>query len=277
MLVVPLAGGPVRELPEMGSHFIDFSPDGELVAAVTDLGPEEESIIKVWNLESDEVQTLGPVPGESAYLGFDDDRRLRWSGMGSTKEGDRGERVFNLEDGSIEVVAEEGKEYLRVVNSLRTFILVTEIESVQDDRQFFWRSLESGESRRITTHGNSVEDVAIGPSDQWMVTGSFDGVVRVGPISGVEPHLLFGHKGLVQTVAVSPDGRWIASGGYDGTVRLWPTPDLSKPPLHTRPLDELLATLHSLTNLRVVEDPESSTGWQVETGPFPGWEELPTW
>jgi hypothetical protein len=54
-------------------------------------------------------------------------------------------------------------------------------------------------------------------------------------------------------------------------------PDLSKPPLHTLPHDELLAKLHSLTNLRAVRDEDSSTGWKVEVGPFPGWETVPTW
>jgi hypothetical protein len=54
-------------------------------------------------------------------------------------------------------------------------------------------------------------------------------------------------------------------------------PDLSKPPLHTLPYDELIAKLKTLTNLRVVRDEESSTGWKVEVGPFPGWETVPTW
>jgi hypothetical protein len=54
-------------------------------------------------------------------------------------------------------------------------------------------------------------------------------------------------------------------------------PDLSKPPLHTLPYDELLAKLKSLTNLRAVRDPSSSTGWTIELGPFPGWRDVPTW
>ena len=78
-------------------------------------------------------------------------------------------------------------------------------------------------------------------------------------------------------VAISPDLRWVASAGEDGTLRLWPMPDLSKPPLHTLPHDELLAKLHSLTNLRAVRDPASDTGWTIELGPFPGWETVPTW
>ena len=92
-----------------------------------------------------------------------------------------------------------------------------------------------------------------------------------------EPHLLIGHEGPVTKVAISPDLKWIASSGQDETLRLWPMPDLDKPPLHTLPHDELLAKLDTLTNLRAVPDPESSPGWSLEVGPFPGWAEVPEW
>ncbi len=82
-----------------------------------------------------------------------------------------------------------------------------------------------------------------------------------------------GHKPGI----IDPKGRWIASGGIDRVVRLWPMPDLSKPPLHTLPREELIAKLKTLTNLRVVRDPESSTGWTLTHDPFPGWETVPTW
>ena len=48
-------------------------------------------------------------------------------------------------------------------------------------------------------------------------------------------------------------------------------------PLHTLPYEELLAKLRSLTNLRVVPDLGSPTGYRVEPGPFPGWAEPPKW
>jgi len=35
--------------------------------------------------------------------------------------------------------------------------------------------------------------------------------------------------------------------------------------------------MSKLTNLRVVPDEESSTGFRLHHAPFPGWETLPTW
>jgi len=100
--------------------------------------------------------------------------------------------------------------------------------------------------------------------------------VRVGPSSGEEPHPLFGHKGTVWGLAVSPDERWIASAS-DDAIHLWPMPDVTKPSFHTLPHAELMAKLDALTNLRVVRDASSSTGWKLDVGPFPGWKDVPTW
>jgi WD40 repeat protein len=138
--------------------------------------------------------------------------------------------------------------------------------------------LETGGATTLTTHGAQVWELTLDREGTVAVTGDRNGIIRVGPVTGEEPHLLLGHDREITYLAMDPLGRWIASSSdQDTTLRLWPMPDVSKPPLHALPRAELIAKLRSLTNLRVVPDPESSTGWKLTHDPFPGWETVPTW
>jgi len=132
--------------------------------------------------------------------------------------------------------------------------------------------LEHGASTELTSHGRQVHSLALDPTGTIAVTGGFDGILRVGRATGETPHELVSGSGWVSGVAVSPDGRWIAAGYKDGTIRLWPMPDLDAPPLVSLPHRQFLTFLESLTNLRVVPDPEEPGGSIVDAAaPFPGW------
>ena len=135
--------------------------------------------------------------------------------------------------------------------------------------------LKTGAVRELTSHGDGVGATAIDRTGNFVVTGSTDGIVRVGSFSGEEPHLLIGHTGNVNAVAISPDGKWIASGSEDTTVRLWPMPDMSKPATHALPLSSLLAKLKAQTNLRVIRDDAAPGGYRTKPDAFPGWANLP--
>jgi len=52
---------------------------------------------------------------------------------------------------------------------------------------------------------------------------------------------------------------------------------LSIQPSYILSHDELMAKLEISTNLRVVRDEASPTGWRAEIGAFPGWADVPTW
>ena len=243
----------------------------------------KQRVLRVWDLESGQEQVLSIAHLTDAhfdgawFIGFAEDGSLFAPLTGGVLRltlpaepgGEISSETFSAESAT-STLSRDGK-----------FLLVQ--AGASDGTHMFRRErlqifdLVNHTSRPITTHGNRMMPGAqLDPSGRILVTGDIDGVVRAGPVTGKEPHLLLGHEGMINSLAVSPDGRWIASATEE-SVRLWPMPDVSKPPLHTLPHDELLAKLGSFTNLRAVRDEQSPTGWSLEIGPFQGWEMVPEW
>ncbi|MBD2512172.1 WD40 repeat domain-containing protein [Nostoc muscorum FACHB-395] len=80
----------------------------------------------------------------------------------------------------------------------------------------------SREKNLFKGHQGSVMSVAISTDGQTILSGGYDGTVRLWNRNGQplgEPFK--GHQGTVLSVAISTDGQTILSGGDDGTVRLW--------------------------------------------------------
>jgi WD40 repeat protein len=284
--LVPLDGGAPRTLRKVSSGMLEspaISRDGRLAAAGW-RGRAEGNLIEVWDLQSGDVRTLDPRPREGEKecgsgihsksavcdVEFTSDGRL-------LSAGHSGLRLWNLDDGTntlLQPCADvEGFPSLGASREDR-YLLVEPDDALRKSVLSF-HDLRAGVSRELATHGNAILSVALDPKGEIAVTGGWDGLVRVGPATGEEPHLLYGHELKVTSVAVSPDGRWIASSSKDGTIRLWPMPEGQ--PFHTLPYDEILGRLRSYTNLRVVRDEATTTGYRVEPGPFPGWAVLPEW
>src|SRR4029453_12684894 len=70
-------------------------------------------------------------------------------------------------------------------------------------------------------HHSVVTAVAFSPDEQWLATGSWDGVIKIWDLSNGA--LLWTSPSLdaIMTLAFSPDGRALASGGTDSKVRIW--------------------------------------------------------
>ena len=287
-VVVPLDGSPPRKLEQFSDETnlsaAAVSPSGRRVTTAFQ-GGRGSKTLRVWDLETGELLLFDLPEGSSSEEGFE--RGIEDVGFADESTlytaGDGGIRRWDIESGDHELVfaAEPGHHARMALGPDGRTALVLEGSAAKD--QEGWGpmrivDLVTGGSRALPAFGDPlVTAITLDPSGSVAATGDREGIVRVGRLSGGEPHLLVGHEGPVGSVAISPDLRWVASTGQDETLRLWPMPDLDEPPLHAWPHDELVAKLRSLTNIRVVPDPESDQGWTVELDPFPGWEEMPTW
>jgi DNA-binding winged helix-turn-helix (wHTH) protein/WD40 repeat protein len=290
---VPLDGGPVQGLEAFSRDEmvfgIDISPSARFFAAAVGYGPVAKRL-RIWDLETGGMREfLLPVPESPAdapptqptgYEGgvfslmFDGESTLFSAGHG-------GIRRWDLDTGTHSLVWEGPWVKMWAVGNApvvcaRTSPVAGASARHRSDLVDLATSV-STPAPRLAAFGDSPSPGALSSVGPVMTGISRDGVVRVGRTDTGTPHVLVGHVGPGQAVAISPDLKWVASTAQDNTLRLWPMPDLSKPPLHTLPHDELIAKLKSLTNLRAVRDPEAEGGWKIELAPFPGWKDVPTW
>jgi WD40 repeat protein len=270
--LVSLSGEESQAVPKADSdvYGATISPDGRFGAGALDVGTPEARIL-VWDLASgEELVNLRPRGRRVGGIQFTDDGHV-------LSASESGLLRWNVETRERELLY-EGCVLLFAASAKERRVLMIECENAADSwGRVLLLEPDSGAVTHLDRFGDKVSFVALDPTGSIAFTGDRNGDVRVEPLTGGEPHLLLGHEHAINVLAIDPLGRWIASGGDDNTVRLWPMPDLSKPPLHTLPREELIAKLKTLTNLRVVRDEDAPTGWKLEVGPFPGWETVPTW
>jgi len=280
--LISLADGTATPIPgtlsERALHRISFSPDGKLAAIGTD---KDDRGIRIWNLQSRDVSILNGSEGmriillefasdESLFSSDDQGRLRRWDLKNSTSRVVLTAKGAGMKIGSI-TFAKNNHDLLACVLGLYVYEDYTQFRS-----EVRMINLKDGSSRTISSHGNRVYVAKFDVSGNSLITGDMDGIVRVGPISGEEPHLFFGHTSGIVALDVHPHNNWIASTEMmKPIVRVWPVP--TGRPLQLLSHDELLTRLRSLTNVRIVADSATASGYQTKFEALKGWEESPTW
>ena len=244
---------------------------GQLLAGaggvMGELASPGEAVIRVWNLTTRDVDVLDAGDGQpSPGVEFLPDGRLLAAGPG-------GVRVWDLRTKtSTRLMEAPAARAVPSADGRYVLVLLGELRPGGAFGRAAVYDVENKRSWDLSSHGSEIASVKWIASEQ-VVTASRDGIVRVGNLTGEEPHLLMGHESAVRGLEVAPDGRWIASSADDGTVRTWPTPEGQ--PFHTLPLDELLERLRAVTNYRVVEDAATPSGYRLDFEPFKGWKGPP--
>ncbi len=292
VFLYPIDGGPPRQLRtgwegKAGTYALAFDPRGRrALACPTDftrkgLKDPASRVLKSWDLVSGQERTYSLAELTDASwegcesIGIAPDGGVFVQGKDSVL------RLTLPDDPNGSVAAETvysapGPRFVLSRDGRQLLVWARPLPAVGAFEELVLIDLANRTSRPITTHGHRLFTAAFDPSGRLIVSGDVDGIVRVGPVTGEEPHLLLGHREMVSSVGVSSDGRWIASAAMTA-IYLWPMPDVAKPPLHSLAHADLLAKLDDFTNLRLVPDPTASTGWKLEVGPFPGWKDVPTW
>lgn len=246
-------------------YSLAVSPDGTTAAVGASDG------IEIWNLKSQSFRVLQQSKGKEFSS-------LKFAPDGTLFSGDMDGNLcqWNLSNETFQVV---GKGKSRVSSIAITgdghFMAVTSLsakmfnEIAHATSELVLYNLKQGTSVPILSHGNRVYSTAFDPAGSRLITVDLDGVIRVGPITGETPYLLFGPHGNIGGVSVHPSGQWIAST-EGSSVLLWRMPQ-GKPP-QTLSYEEFVARLRALTNVRAVPDGNATAGYRIEYAPSAGWE-----
>jgi WD40 repeat protein len=70
-------------------------------------------------------------------------------------------------------------------------------------------------------HEEAVQSASWSTDGRRIVTAGSDGTIRVLPLGGGRPIVLYGHQGAVRSAQLNRRGDRIVSAGVDGTVRVW--------------------------------------------------------
>lgn len=280
--VVSLQGEVQAEfsIPPGDVHALAVGPAGRRIAVgLMALGADNKDrmgglhpVLIVWDRETGESTVVEDVPGAHTFQG------LEFSEEGAILAAKGGLYRWDPETMDHELVLEGLMTFARCRSD---DVLVGASPGARGWEATVY-DLATGSSRELTTHGsiggalNISKILAMDPP--CTVVATVQGKdLRIGPITGEAPHLLLGHEDAISAVVISPDGKQIASASSDNTIRLWPVPDLTRTPLNTLPLPELLDRLRMLTLARWVRDESAPDSYAYTSAPFPGWEEVPEW
>ena len=216
----PLRGELQQILGEGTQRFeaVAFSPDESLLA----VGRRDGSIV-VWHVDSGGmVHVLEGHSDTVRDLAFTPDGDVLVSVSGGDRGGgDTTMRLWNVTQGNLLQVYEDSESTLWTVTLNEAGDVI--VAGNNDGQVFLWRfTFGIAELvRTIDVHDRAINDMAIHPSDDFLVTASDDASLKMLDLATGSVLLTLPFYGNAQAVAFDADGRIMAAAGRTNIVQLW--------------------------------------------------------
>jgi WD40 repeat protein len=227
VLVVSSSGPAATYSATTGRQVARFPGTGNRALPIADdhvVTSDQDSRLRVWNARTGgKVAESSPLPKRAEYL-----RRY-----GNEVVGISGHNIVRWDGQS-----PEPRQYpvtgFSPALALLTVNEHTHTAAVALDTQVATYNLDNGSAQRLLPpQPDWVQDVALDPHGQWIVTAGADGRVRMWSATGNKTlsratYDLIARHGSVRSVSYLRDGKALVSLSADGTVLLWDIPPVQR-------------------------------------------------
>jgi WD40 repeat protein len=265
--MIPITGGQPRQLSCQSSGFyaeqIKTSPEGKWAATV--IHTHAAGLLYIWNLQTADPLIHLESDGQyaSAFKFLDDDQLIFASSSQIEK--------FDLSKGTRKVVASRpAGRLLEFLSGGSECLLWVEDSLYSLDFLLDQRKLIA----QIPGQRN-LQSWALNRDQSLLALGFWGPELYVVPLTGGEPHLLGGCEGpTIMDLEFDPRGRYLAANTGNA---IWFLPMPRGDSWLYLPRDTFLERLRSFTNVRVLPDDQTPTGYSISREEFPGWDHSPDW